>query len=112
MKKLFVLVLVVAFISAGCATMQENPKTTIGAATGAVLGAGLGYGLGKGKGAAIGAVVGGLAGGAIGHYMDKQKREFDQMLAESQAREQACHHAGGTEGTGCPDTHLQIRCAV
>ncbi len=33
-------------------------------------------------------MVGGLAGGAIGHYMDKQKREFDQMLAESQAREQ------------------------
>ena len=89
MKKLLVLVLVVAFMSAGCATMQENPKTTIGAATGAVLGAGFGYGLGKGKGAAIGAVVGGLAGGAIGHYMDKQKREFDQMLAESQGREQA-----------------------
>jgi len=89
MKKLLILVLVVAFMSAGCATMQENPKTSIGAATGAVLGAGLGYGLGKGKGAAIGAVVGGLAGGAIGHYMDKQKREFDQMLAESQGREQA-----------------------
>jgi outer membrane protein OmpA-like peptidoglycan-associated protein len=69
--------------------MQENPKTSIGAATGAVLGAGLGYGLGKGKGAAIGAVVGGLAGGAIGQYMDKQKREFDQMLAESQGREQS-----------------------
>ena len=88
MKKLFVLVLVVTFISAGCATMKENPKTTIGAGAGAVLGAGVGYGLGGGKGAAIGAVVGGLAGGAIGHYMDKQKREFDQMLAESQAREQ------------------------
>ena len=88
MKRLFVLVLVVAFISAGCATMKENPKTTIGAGAGAVLGAGVGYGLGGGKGAAIGAVVGGLAGGAIGHYMDKQKREFDQVLAESQAREQ------------------------
>ena len=88
MKKLFVLVLVVAFISSGCATMKENPKTTIGAGAGAVLGAGVGYGLGGGKGAAIGAVVGGLAGGAIGHYMGKQKREFDQMLAESQAREQ------------------------
>jgi outer membrane protein OmpA-like peptidoglycan-associated protein len=89
MKKLLVLVLVVAFISSGCATMKENPKTTIGAATGAAVGAGVGYAIGKGKGAAIGAVVGGLAGGAIGHYMDKQKREFDQLLAESQAREQA-----------------------
>ncbi len=50
MKKLFVLFLVVAFISAGCATMKENPKTTIGAGAGAVLGAGVGYGLGGGKG--------------------------------------------------------------
>lgn len=88
MKKLFVLFLALAFMGTGCATMKENPKTTIGAATGAAIGAGVGYGLGKGKGAAIGAVVGGLAGGAIGHYMDKQKREFDQLLAESQAREQ------------------------
>ena len=89
MRNIFILVLVVAFVSAGCATMQENKKTTIGAATGAVLGAGVGYGLGKGKGAAIGAVVGGLAGGAIGHYMDKQEREFKQALAESQGREQS-----------------------
>jgi len=89
MKKLLVLALVVAFISASCATMKENPKTTIGAAAGAAVGAGVGYGLGKGKGAAIGAVVGGLAGGAIGHYMDKQKREFDQLLAESKGREQS-----------------------
>jgi outer membrane protein OmpA-like peptidoglycan-associated protein len=32
--------------------------------------------------------VGGLAGGAIGHYLDKQEREFKQALADSQAREQ------------------------
>jgi len=44
MKKLFVLFLAITFISSGCATRKENPKTTIGAATGAVLGAGLGYG--------------------------------------------------------------------
>ena len=89
MKNFLVLVLVVAFISAGCATMQENKKTTIGAGAGAVVGAGVGYAIGGGKGAAIGAVVGGLAGGVIGHYMDKQEREFKQALAESQAREQA-----------------------
>ena len=88
MKKICSLLLVATLIMPGCATMKENPKTTIGAATGAVLGAGVGYGLGKGKGAAIGAVVGGLAGGAIGQYMDRQEREFKQMLAESQSREQ------------------------
>jgi outer membrane protein OmpA-like peptidoglycan-associated protein len=89
MKQVLVVLLIAALILPGCATMQENPKTTIGAGAGAVLGAGVGYAIGGGKGAAIGAVVGGLAGGVIGHYMDKQKREFDQMLAESQAREQA-----------------------
>jgi outer membrane protein OmpA-like peptidoglycan-associated protein len=89
MKKICSLLLVAALIMPGCATMRENPKTTIGAGTGAVVGAGVGYALGRGKGAAIGAVVGGLAGGAIGHYMDKQEREFRQALAESQAREQA-----------------------
>jgi len=88
MKKAVIVMLLAALAMPGCATMKENPKTTIGAATGAAVGAGVGYALGKGKGAAIGAVVGGLAGGAIGHYMDKQQREFDQLLAESQAREQ------------------------
>ena len=89
MKKLFTLLLVAALIMPGCAAMQENRKTTIGAATGAVVGAGVGYAIGGGKGAAIGTVVGGLAGGVIGHYMDKQEHEFKQALAESQSREQA-----------------------
>jgi outer membrane protein OmpA-like peptidoglycan-associated protein len=89
MKKICALVLVMALIMPGCAAMQENRKTTIGAGTGAAVGAGLGYALGKGKGAAIGAVVGGLAGGVIGHYMDRQEREFRQAMAESHAREQA-----------------------
>ena len=89
MKHVVVVLLVAALILPGCAAMQENKKTTIGAGAGAVLGAGVGYAIGGGKGAAIGAVVGGLAGGVIGHYMDKQEREFKQALAESQAREQA-----------------------
>ena len=89
MKQVVVVLLIVALILPGCAAMQENQKTTIGAGAGAVLGAGVGYAIGGGKGAAIGAVVGGLAGGVIGHYMDKQEREFKQALAESQAREQA-----------------------
>jgi outer membrane protein OmpA-like peptidoglycan-associated protein len=89
MKHVLVVLLIAALILPGCATMKENPKTTIGAGVGAVVGAGVGYAIGGGKGAAVGAVVGGLAGGVIGHYMDKQEREFKQALAESQAREQA-----------------------
>jgi outer membrane protein OmpA-like peptidoglycan-associated protein len=89
MKHVLVVLLIAALILPGCATMKENPKTTIGAGAGAVLGAGIGYAIGGGRGAAVGAVVGGLAGGVIGHYMDKQEREFKQALAESQAREQA-----------------------
>jgi outer membrane protein OmpA-like peptidoglycan-associated protein len=89
MRHVVAVLLIAALIMPGCAAMQENKKTTIGAGAGAVVGAGLGYAIGGGKGAAIGAVVGGLAGGVIGHYMDKQEREFKQALAESQAREQA-----------------------
>ena len=89
MKHVILVLLIAALILPGCATMKENPKTTIGAGVGAVVGAGVGYAIGGGKGAAVGAVVGGLAGGVIGHYMDKQEREFKQALAESQAREQA-----------------------
>jgi len=88
MKHVVAVLLILALIMPGCASMQENKKTTIGAGAGAVVGAGVGYAIGGGKGAAIGALVGGLAGGVIGHYMDKQEREFKQALAESQAREQ------------------------
>jgi len=88
MKHVVAVLLILALIMPGCAAMQENKKTTIGAGAGAVVGAGVGYAIGGGKGAAIGALVGGLAGGVIGHYMDKQEREFKQALAESQAREQ------------------------
>jgi len=95
MKKLFVCVLIIALILPGCATMQENKKTTIGAAAGTIIGAGVGYAIGRnGTGAAVGAVVGGLLGGGIGYMMDKQEREFKQALADAQAREQAAIQQG------------------
>jgi len=95
MKRCFVLVLIVGLIMPGCATMQENKKTTIGAAAGTIVGAGVGYAIGKdATGAAVGAVVGGLLGGGIGYMMDRQEREFKQALAESQAREQATIQQG------------------
>jgi len=64
----------------GCETMQENQKTTAGAAIGAVTGAIIGYQVDRSGGAAVGAAVGALAGGGIGYYMDKQQRELEEEL--------------------------------
>ena len=85
---LIALVFVVA--TAGCATMQNNPRTVRGAGVGAAAGAGTGAAIGAiaggkkgaGKGAAIGAVVGLLGGGLIGSYLDRQAREMEAILAE------------------------------
>jgi len=72
----------------GCETMQENPRTTAGAAIGAVAGAVIGHQISHGKGAYVGAALGALAGGAIGNYMDRQQRELEQQLARERAARQ------------------------
>jgi len=70
----------------GCETMQENQKTTAGAAIGAVTGAIIGHQVSHGSGAYVGAALGALAGGSIGYYMDKQERELEERLkAEREA---------------------------
>lgn len=59
----------------GCETIQENPKTAIGAGAGAVGGAVVGGLIGQGTtGVIIGGLLGTLAGGAIGQYLDRQDR--------------------------------------
>jgi outer membrane protein OmpA-like peptidoglycan-associated protein len=90
MRKRQAVALVVALsLAPGCAWWQEQNRTTkgavygtgAGAATGAAIGGILGGGEGAWKGAAIGAVVGGLSGGAVGYYMDRQKKEMEEVLA-------------------------------
>lgn len=84
-----------ATLMTGCATWQEQNRTTkgavygtgAGAATGAAIGAILGGGEGAWKGAAIGAVVGGVGGGLIGNYMDRQAREMQDVLARQDVLE-------------------------
>jgi outer membrane protein OmpA-like peptidoglycan-associated protein len=85
MKRIVALTIAIAFLAAGCSTMKENKKTTIGAVTGAVVGAGVGYAIGGGTGAGVGTAVGALAGGTIGYMFDKQEKEFKQALADSEA---------------------------
>jgi surface antigen len=58
-----------------CETIQQNPKTAIGAGVGAAGGAVAGGLIGRGTtGVVIGGLLGGLAGGAIGQYLDRQDR--------------------------------------
>ncbi len=83
-----------AILTSGCATMQENPKTTIGAAGGGALG-GLIAAAAGGSGAAIAAsVIGGiLVGGLVGNLLDQRDK---QMAAE------AANRAMETAPTGKP----------
>jgi outer membrane protein OmpA-like peptidoglycan-associated protein len=62
---------------AGCQTAGK--RTAIGAGVGGAAGAGLGALIGGKKGALIGLGVGALAGGSVGLYLDKQKKELEQI---------------------------------
>jgi outer membrane protein OmpA-like peptidoglycan-associated protein len=80
----------------GCATDEfgnRRPLTeseagfAIGTAAGAAAGAIIGSGSANaGKGAIIGAVGGALAGGLVGTYMERQRKDFERVLADEIAR--------------------------
>jgi outer membrane protein OmpA-like peptidoglycan-associated protein len=72
----------------GCATDEYGNRLPMSdTGTGVLVGSALGAGIGalstskSAKGALIGAVGGGLAGGLVGNYMDRQKRDFEKVLA-------------------------------
>jgi outer membrane protein OmpA-like peptidoglycan-associated protein len=77
-----------ALILAGCATDEYGNRLPMSdTATGALVGTAVGAGIGalaaskSAKGALLGAVGGGLAGALVGNYMDRQKRDFEKVLA-------------------------------
>jgi outer membrane protein OmpA-like peptidoglycan-associated protein len=86
-RRLLALLLTLTLFS-GCAWWGERSRTTkgavygtgAGAATGAAIGGILGGGEGAWKGAAIGAAIGGVGGGLVGHYLDRQKKEMEEVL--------------------------------
>ena len=72
---LMIVVLVLTLGLSGCATIEDNPKTAVGAGVGAAAGAVLGGLIGRNTtGVVIGGLLGGLAGGVIGQYLDRQDR--------------------------------------
>ena len=70
-KRIGILVILLAFVLAGCETTQPGQKAVIGGLGGATVGGLLAAGLGASPAAIAGSVIlGGLVGGAIGDRMD------------------------------------------
>jgi outer membrane protein OmpA-like peptidoglycan-associated protein len=87
-KKISTLFIALTFMLTACAASMSNTEkgtaagVGIGAATGALLGQATGRNTGSSLlGAGAGAAVGGIAGNMIGGYMDKQERDFQQLVA-------------------------------
>jgi outer membrane protein OmpA-like peptidoglycan-associated protein len=77
-----------SLVLAGCATDEYGNRrplteTEMGVGIGALTGAAIGAVAARksAKGAAIGAVGGALVGGLVGNYMEKQRRDFEKVLA-------------------------------
>lgn len=79
-------VVVVAFIAVlttGCATIQENPKTTIGAVGGGTLGGLIAGAAGASPAGIAASVVGGiLVGGLIGNLLDERDKKLAAEAAQ------------------------------
>jgi surface antigen len=85
-------VVLVAVLGTGCAEMQANPKTTIGAAGGATVGGLIAAAAGGNPAAIAASVIGGiLIGGLVGNLLDERDK---RMAAE------AAHRAMESAPTG------------
>ncbi len=95
----------------GCATdefgnrralTESEAGVAIGSAAGAAAGALLGSrSADAGKGALIGAVGGAIAGGLVGSYMERQRKDFERVLAAEIAR-------GDIRVEALPDDRLRV----
>ncbi len=91
-----VLVVLIAILTTGCATIEENPKTTIGAVGGGTLGGLIAAAAGGNAAVIAASTIGGiLLGGVIGNMLD----ERDKRLAA-----EAAQRALETGPTGQPVT--------
>lgn len=84
LRQLTAVILVLVVGATGCETIQENPKTSIGAFGGAAFGGLIAAAAGGGGAAIAGAVIGGaLLGGLAGNMLDQRDK---RMAAEAQQR--------------------------
>jgi surface antigen len=82
MRVLAVVVLAMFAVTAGCATIQDNPKTAIGGFGGAALGGLIAGAAGANPAAIAASVIGGaLIGGLIGNYLDERDKRLQAEAA-------------------------------
>jgi outer membrane protein OmpA-like peptidoglycan-associated protein len=83
MKNILAYFIIIGLLSSCSQTKKvsnQDKGVAIGATGGAVAGGVIGHKAGNtAVGAVIGGVVGGVAGGIIGHHMDKQKKEIEDI---------------------------------
>jgi surface antigen len=78
------LMILVVMLFTGCATMEANPKTTVGAVGGGALGGLIAAAAGANPAAIAASVIGGiLVGGLVGNLLDERDR---RLAAEAQQR--------------------------
>ncbi len=76
-------VALVAILTTGCATIQENPKTTIGAVGGGTLGGLIAGAAGASPAGIAASVIGGiLVGGLIGNLLDERDKKLAAEAAQ------------------------------
>jgi surface antigen len=98
------LMLVVVAVT-GCATVEDNPKTTIGALGGGAFGGLIAAAAGGGGAAIAGAVIGGALLGALGGNMLDQRDK--RLAAEAQHRALEAGRTGQPVAWQNPDTGHQ-----
>ncbi len=84
MIRVAAVVMLVVIALTGCASMEANPKTSVGALGGGAFGGLIAAAAGGGGAAIAGAVIGGaLLGGLAGNYLDQRDK---QLAAQAQQR--------------------------
>ena len=98
------IIALVAMLTTGCATMEANPKTTIGAAGGGAVGGLIAAAAGGNPAAIAASVIGGiLIGGMVGNLLDQRDK---QMAAEAAHRAMEAAPTGQSVGWKNPDSGL------
>lgn len=96
------ILMLVIVAATGCATIEDNPKTSIGAFGGAAFGGLIAAAAGGGGAAIAGAVIGGaLLGGLAGNMLDQRDK---RMAAEAQQRALESAPTGKPVAWTNPDT--------
>jgi len=81
--KAFVAVVLIGILTTSCATMEEKPKTTVGAVGGAALGGLIAAAVGGNAAAIAASAVGGaLLGGVIGNMLDERDKRLEAEAAQ------------------------------